>query len=147
MQKLILIFAVAMLGGGWASASDKTDAVAVVNQWTDNFNKGDLKAAVALCAADASIIDDLAPFHWRGPGASQVVGGVRRLRQGSGNNGRNGYAGSFQRSTSVGTAPIRCASNLRRYSKGKPIKVTARVTMALQKGSSGWQIVAWSWSD
>jgi ketosteroid isomerase-like protein len=149
MQKLISVLALSMLGAGWAVASEKTDVAAVLNQWTANFNKGDLKAAIALCAADASVIDDLAPFEWRGPGAcarwsdayaayvkEQEITDVTVTLAPSQTIEVSGDRAYFAaRATYVGTQ------------KGKPIKVAARVTMALQKGSGGWQISAWSWSD
>jgi ketosteroid isomerase-like protein len=149
MQKLLIVLAVGMLTAGWAVASDKTDVVGVVNQWTANFNNGDLKSAIALCAADASIIDDLAPFHWRGPGAcgkwseayaayvkEQEITDVTVTLAPSQTVEVVGDRAYFAaRASYVGTQ------------KGKPIKAAARVTMALQKGSAGWQIAAWSWSD
>jgi ketosteroid isomerase-like protein len=150
MQKLIIVLALGILSAGWAVASDKSDAEAVVNQWTDHFNQGDLKAAIALCAPDASIIDDLAPFHWRGPGAcakwseayavyvkDQAITDVMVTLDPSHTidvSGDRAYFGA--RATYVGTQ------------KGKPLKVRARVTMVLQKeGRAGWQIAAWSWSE
>jgi len=30
---------------------------------------------------------------------------------------------------------------------GKPVTEKAIVTMALKKGSAGWQITGWSWAD
>ena len=149
MQKIIIVFALGMLSAGWAAASEKTDVLAVVNQWSANFNKGDLKAAIALCAADASIIDDLAPFHWRGPGACakwseaytayvkdhELTDVTVMLAPSQTVEISGSHAYFAARATYVGTE------------KGKPIKVAARVTMALEKGSGGWQIVAWSWSD
>ena len=149
MQKLIIVLAMGMLAAGWAVASDKTDAVAVVDKWTANFNKGDLQAAIALCADDASVIDGLAPFLWRGPGACakwsdayatyvkhQEMAGVTVTLAPSQTVYVSGDRAYFAaRATLVGTQ------------KGKPVKVAARVTMALQKGSGGWQITAWSWSE
>jgi ketosteroid isomerase-like protein len=149
MQKLIIVLALGMLSAGWAAASEKTDVVAIVDQWTDNFNKGDLKAAVALCANDASVIDDLAPFEWRGPGAcgkwsdayaayvkEQEITDVTVTLATSQTVEVSGDRAYFAaRATYVGTQ------------KGKPLKMAARVTMALHKGSAGWQITGWSWSD
>jgi ketosteroid isomerase-like protein len=149
MKTLIMVFAVGMLSAGWVAASDKTDVLGVVNQWTDNFNKGDLKSAIALCAADASIIDDLAPFHWRGASACSkwsdayatyvkeqgITDVTVTLAQSQTVEVSGDHAYFAARASYVGTQ------------KGKPIKAAARVTMALQKGNGGWQIVAWSWSD
>jgi hypothetical protein len=51
-----------------AAASEETDVMAAVFQWVDGFNKGDMKAAVAACAAETSIIDNIPPHEWHGAG-------------------------------------------------------------------------------
>ena len=149
MHKLIIAFAVGVLTSGWAAASNKTDVIAVVNHWTDSFNKGDMKSAIATCADEASIIDDLPPFEWHGSGAcgkwsdsygafvkaheiTDVTVTLAAPRTVEVVGDRAYVAGS---ATYVGSQ------------KGKPMKIHARVTMTLQKGSAGWQITGWSWSD
>lgn len=69
MKKLAAVMAVAVFASGAASASDKTDAMAVVVKWVDAFNKGDGKTGSSYCADAASIIDDFAPHVWQGSGA------------------------------------------------------------------------------
>ena len=49
-------------------ADDEAAVAALANQLNDAFNKGDLKAVRALMPAE-SMIDDLPPFIWQGPGA------------------------------------------------------------------------------
>jgi ketosteroid isomerase-like protein len=149
MKKLIMVFAVGMLSAGWVAASDKTDALAVVNQWTENFNKGDLKSAIALCAPDASVIDDLAPFHWRGPGACSKWSDAYAtyVKEEGITDVTVTLAPSQTVEVSGDHAYFAARASYAGTQKGKPIKSSARVAMALQKGSGGWQIVAWSWSD
>ena len=53
----------AVFACGVASASDKTDAMAVVHMWADAFNKGDGKTGASYCADGALIIDDFAPHR------------------------------------------------------------------------------------
>ena len=31
--------------------------------------------------------------------------------------------------------------------KGKPVQQAGVVTIALQKGSAGWQVIGWAWAD
>ena len=69
MKKIAAVIALAVFACGAASASDKTDAMAVVHQWVDAFNKGDGKTAASYCAADVLILDDFAPHVWQGLGA------------------------------------------------------------------------------
>ncbi len=42
--------------------------MAAVKQWDDGFNTGDVKSAVVACADQTSIIDDIPPHEWHGPG-------------------------------------------------------------------------------
>jgi hypothetical protein len=65
MQKLAAVIALAVFAYGAASASDKTDAMAVVHKWADAFNKGDGKTGATYCADGALIIDDFAPHRLR----------------------------------------------------------------------------------
>ena len=149
MQKLIIVLAVGMLGAGWAMASEKNEVVAIVKQWTDSFNKGDFKSAIATCADDAAIIDDLPPFEWHGPGAC-----------GKWADSYDAYVKAHEiTDVRVTLAPPRTVEVVgdRAYvagsatytgtQKGKLIKIAARVTMTLQKDSAGWRITGWSWSD
>jgi hypothetical protein len=65
------VFACATLIAASAVASDKTDPIAPIQQFTDSMNKGDTKSALAAFADEPSIIDDLAPHYWHGKGASE----------------------------------------------------------------------------
>src|SRR5258706_441039 len=49
-----------------ALASDEGDVAGTVKQYNDDFNKGDVKSAAALCTAQTFIIDDFAPHAWKG---------------------------------------------------------------------------------
>jgi ketosteroid isomerase-like protein len=149
MQKLLIVFAVGMLAAGRAVASEKADVVAVVKQWTDSFNKGDFKSAIATCADDAAIIDDMPPFEWHGPGAcgkwSDSYGASVKAHEITGVT----VTLATQRTVEVvgDRAYVAGSATYVGTQKGKPIKIKARVTMTLQKGSAGWRITGWSWSD
>ena len=43
--------------------------MAVVKQWNDGFSTGDTKSALAACADQTSIIDDIPPHEWHGVGS------------------------------------------------------------------------------
>jgi ketosteroid isomerase-like protein len=58
-----------LLTTGTTRASEKSDVMAAVNQFIDAFNKGDVKAVLAACSAQASIIDEFPPYSWQGPTA------------------------------------------------------------------------------
>jgi hypothetical protein len=42
MQKILIALALVVLAAGTTAASDKTDVMAVVRQFVDGFNKGDV---------------------------------------------------------------------------------------------------------
>lgn len=149
MRKLGLVLTLSLLAFGAASASDKTDAMAVVHKWVDSFNKGDGATAASYCAEGALIIDDFAPHVWQGSAAcaswykdyaaftakaqitaaSVALGKTRHLDVDS------GYAYLVVPTTLT-------------YTKaGKSVTDNAIVTMSLKKASSGWQITGWAWSD
>src|SRR5262252_1605553 len=63
MREILILFALILLGLATMQvvASEKTDAMAPVQQFVDGFNKGDFKSAIAACADMASVIDDFPP--------------------------------------------------------------------------------------
>jgi len=68
MHRMLVVIAI-MLTAGSTLASEKTDVMAVVNQFIDGFNKDDAKTALAACGAPAFIIDEFPPYSWQGPTA------------------------------------------------------------------------------
>ena len=74
MRNLTVGAIVCLLMGGMAAAqAPDAQVMAPIQKFVDSFNKGDVAGAAAAHAADAnlSIIDEVAPFHWRGPRAFQ----------------------------------------------------------------------------
>ena len=69
MYRLLTALVMAVFVVGPAASSEQTDVMAVVHQWMDALDKGDLKSFVALCAEQTSIRDDIPPHEWHGPGA------------------------------------------------------------------------------
>jgi ketosteroid isomerase-like protein len=66
---------------GTASASEKTDVMAVMHRWVDTFNKGDVKSSLAACADQAVVIDENPLMSGRDWGMCRVEGCLRRLGQ------------------------------------------------------------------
>lgn len=143
MERVIIILAASLLLGSPGWASDKSDIRAVLSQWND----ADEAKAVAACADDAAVIDDIPPFEWHGPGAC-----LRWQKD------YDAYVAKTGMTDSVGTIgdPRQLTiSGDRAYAvapatfaftrKGKRVKVIATATFALLKTSAGWRITAWSW--
>jgi ketosteroid isomerase-like protein len=56
--------ALCVFSTGTAAASDASDVAAVVKQWVDDFNKGDMKSFIAACEPSVSVIDGFPPYSW-----------------------------------------------------------------------------------
>jgi len=148
-KRIIIAFAVGVLISGWALASDKTDVMAVVKQWNDGFNTGDTKSALAACADQTSIIDDVPPHEWHGAGGcSKWMNDADAFFK---KNEMTDLVSTLGKPRHVNVTGDRAyvvvLSALTYTEKGKPVKATATVTMSLQKTASGWRITGWSWAD
>lgn len=131
---------------GVAGATDKTDVMAVVQQYTDDFNKRGTQSSLALCADQAIIIDDFPPYEWSGSGACakwlsdfhaftpqiQLTDLVATLGK-----ARHVYV-------TADRAYVVVPATVTAKEQGKPVHETgATWTFALQKGPSGWRIAGW----
>jgi opacity protein-like surface antigen len=150
MRKIWIVLAMAVLAVGPAAASDKTDVMATGHQFVDGFNKGDMKAALAACADQASIIDDFAPHEWHGAGACSTWANDYEADA-----KKNGITDGV---VTLGTPRHIDITSDRAYvvvpasftykQKGKPVKETGSTwTLVLQKGATGWRITAWAWAQ
>ncbi|HXN20133.1 MAG TPA: nuclear transport factor 2 family protein [Candidatus Binatus sp.] len=150
MKRIMAALAMAALVTGMAGATDKTDVMAVVHQYTDDFNKGGTESSLALCADQATIIDDFPPYQWSGNGACakwlsdfhaftpqiQLTDLVVTLGK-----ARHVYV-------TADRAYVVVPATVDAKEQGKPVHETgATWTFALQKGPSGWRITAWAFAS
>lgn len=144
MNRIIIAVAVSLLTSGPALASDQSDIMAVLNQWNDN----DAAKAMAACADDASVIDDIPPFEWHGPGAcSNWVKDYEAYLQKEGMTDATGTIGKPHPLTISGDHAYAVVPATFAFTKnGKPVKTTATATFALHKTAAGWRITGWAWS-
>lgn len=153
MRKTLTVLALALMtqapGIVGQQATEQKAVVTVVNQFIDGFNKGDVPAAIATCAAQTSIIDEFAPFEWSGAGAcgkwaadydadakkKGITAGAVTLSAPR----HNVIAGD--------RAYLVIPASYEVTQQGKPVKQTGAVmALTLRKGADGWKITAWSWS-
>lgn len=150
MRKMLIALVLGALAAGPAAASEKTDVMAVLHQFVDAFNKGDMNAVLADCADMTSLIDDLPPHEWHGTGAcskwssdfdaftkaNEIIAEVVTL-------------GKPRHIDITGDrAYVVVSAGYTFKVKGKPMKQTGSIiTVALQKGASGWHMTGWAWSD
>jgi hypothetical protein len=149
MRRIFLVLALSVVAAGPALADDKTDVMAVVNGFTDAFNKGDVKSAVAACADQTSIIDEFPPYEWHGEGACAKWA-------------EDFDADAKKRGITNGVVTLGKPRHLdvagdRAYvvlpaeyvfkQKEKDVRQKgSTLAVALQKGAAGWRIVAWTWA-
>src|SRR5512134_3276330 len=69
MHAIVLAAGLTVLAQGTTGGPDNKAVMAAVHQFVDAFNKGDTKAAAAVCADETSIIDEFPPHEWHGAGA------------------------------------------------------------------------------
>jgi len=132
-----------------AFASDKADVMSTATQYNDDFNKGDTKSAVALCAAQTIIIDDFAPHAWQG--ASACSDWANALAAYDKSKGITNEIVTLGKPWHVSvTADRGYAVYPAHYTykmNGKPVTEQGVWTFALQKLAAGWRITGWAWAQ
>lgn len=148
MHAPFLAIALSVLAAGPTAASDKKDAMAAVQQFVDGFNKGDGKAAAAVCADQTSIIDEFAPYEWHGAGAcakwmSDFDADAKKNEITDG----NVTLGKPRHVDVAGNhAYIVVPANYAYKQKGQPAhEIGSLITLSLEKGDAGWRITGWAW--
>ena len=150
MHKILGALVLAVLAAGTAAASDKSDVVGVLHQFTDAFNKGDMKSALAICADVTAVIDDFPPHEWHGAGACSrwssdldAFDKANEITAGFVTLGKPRHI-DIKADHAYVVVPVSYAFT----TKSKPMKQSGSIlTAVLQKGASGWRVTAWSWSD
>jgi ketosteroid isomerase-like protein len=135
---------------GPATASDKNDVMAVLNQWVDGYNQGgDMKTAMATCADQASIVDSTPPHNWQGTGAcSKWLSDFNASNKANEITDISASLGKLRHLDITGdrayvVAPVNATYKV----KGKPTRDAGALwTVALQKGASGWRITGWAYT-
>ncbi len=149
MHKLIAAFAAGMLATGWCGASEKTDVMAVLKQWSDAFNKRDAKSALATCADQTSILDDVPPHEWHGVGACSrwMNDDSAFMKENAITDAAVTFGPARHIDVTADRAYVVAPAQFTYLRKGKPVKETATVTMTLKNSETGWHITGWSWAD
>ena len=142
--------ALAIIGmTGSASASDKTDVVAAVNQFLDGFKKGDTKAVLATCAAEVAILDEFPPYVWQGASAcSDWADDFAADAKKNAVTDRVVTLGNPRHvDLDADRAYLVIPANLKSKVKGKPASETGSLfTVTLRKWPTGWRITGWAWA-
>ncbi|HVN35093.1 MAG TPA: nuclear transport factor 2 family protein [Casimicrobiaceae bacterium] len=149
MRRVSVALFAALLAAAPAFAADKDDVMASVKQFVDGFNKGDVKSALAACAEQTSIVDEFPPHEWHGPGACAAW--ANDFDADAKKNGITDGKVTLGKPRHVDVAGDRAyvvvPASYAYKLKGKPTKETgSMLTIALQKGASGWRMTGWAWT-
>lgn len=146
---LFIALALAALAQEKTAGQNEAAVIATVHQFVDAFNKGDTKAAASACADETSIIDEFPPYEWKGPD-----GCAKWMNDYDADGKKNGITdgvvtlGSPRHvEIAADRAYVVAPADYAYKKKGKVAKETgSTLTVALQKGTSGWRIAGWSWA-
>lgn len=149
MNRIVFALVVSVFAVAPALAAERDDVLVPVRQFIDGFNKGDVKTALAACAEQASIIDEFPPHEWHGAGACATWAGdfdadakKKGITDGKVTLGKPRHVDVAGDRAYV-VVPADYAYRL----KGKAIRETGSLlTVALQKGATGWRMTGWAWT-
>jgi len=123
---------------------------APITKFIDSFNKGDMAGAAATHAASADlvIIDEVAPFLWRGPEAFTTwAAALDADAKKRGLSNQKVTLSAATRTETTGNDAYVVVPAVYSFTEGGVTKrESAHMTFALQKGASGWLIHGWAWS-
>ncbi|HEY5070431.1 MAG TPA: nuclear transport factor 2 family protein [Caulobacteraceae bacterium] len=147
MKLMIALSASAVLLASAAHAGD-AGVEATVRQFGDAFDKGDVNAARALHVTAPSIIDEFGPHYWSGPRAfDSWLSDLGKSEAAEGKTGGRVAISSPTREVVSGDrAYVVVPSTYTFKQKGVTLRETAQMTFVLAKETSGWKIVAWTWT-
>jgi ketosteroid isomerase-like protein len=149
MRKTTLLLTAILLTTGRLLASDETEVMGVVNQLVDAFNKGDIKKVLAVSTDDMSIIDDVPPHEWHGPGtcAKWLADYDADAKKNGITNGTVSISKPRHVDITADRAYVVVPAKYIYKKHGDPVKEKGNTwTLTLQKGDSGWHITGWAWA-
>jgi ketosteroid isomerase-like protein len=149
MQKSLAVLLTAVIFGPSAQAGDLDAVAAPIRQLFDGFNHGDTKSVLAAYAeGDITIIDEIAPYRWRGRGAPQSwATDYQAQARAKGIEGGTVTYGEPSRIEIDGRRAYVVVPTSSVYTmRGQPIREEAQVTFVLRDGTRGWKISSWTWT-
>jgi ketosteroid isomerase-like protein len=69
MKVGIFVLIATFAASGSVVADEKADVMVPVRQFVDSYSRDDLQAITAACTDQTSIVYDVPPYEWHGPGA------------------------------------------------------------------------------
>ncbi len=148
MQRLIFAL-VCVFAAAPATAAENPNVMATVHQFINGLNKGDIRSALAACAAQSSIVDDFPPHVWHGPKACanwasdfDVMSKKEGITESVVTLGNPRHV-----DISGDRAYVVVPANYTYKQRRKPVTESGSIfTVALQKVGVRWRITGWAWA-
>jgi len=144
MRSLAGVFCLALFST-WAQAESADTPMSTIHRFIDASSRGDDIAAEALQVPDVSIIDEVPPHAWHGPGAYRAWANDAH-KQDVAEDVHDAVLslGRVVREESDGESAYVVVHALYRYkTRGVLTDEPAEMVFALQRGQDGWKITAW----
>ena len=118
-----------------------------VKQFVDDFNTGNVKAALALCAAPGGIIDEFPPHQW--PSCSAWADSYGAFIKQDGDTDPIVTIGTPSHVDVTGNVAYVVVPATYAYKHhGKPVTESgATLTIVMSKTAAGWRINSWAWAS
>jgi ketosteroid isomerase-like protein len=147
-RALVLAAGLTALSGPCLAASASQGPMAPIRQFISDFNKGDNAGAKATHVASPSIIDEVPPHAWNGPGAFDAWSGdLAKDATAHGDTGGKVTLGSTIKNQVDGdTAYVVIHATYSYDEKGQAMAEPASFTFALRHAAGGWKIASWAWN-
>ena len=147
MKWILALSAAVLLLASTAHAGD-AGVEATIRKFDVAFNKGDVNAAKALHIAAPTIIDEVGPHFWSGPGAfDNWIADLGKSEAAEGKTDAQVAVGQPSREVISGDrAYVIVPSTYTFRQHGTTSREIAQMTFVLAKAPSGWKIAAWTWT-
>jgi SnoaL-like domain len=147
-RTILIAVGLSAVGVAGQAAPAAKGPMAPIRQFIDDFNKGDSAGAKAAHVASPSIIDEVPPHAWNGPGAFDAWSGdLAKDATAHGDTGGKVTLGSTIKSQVDGdTAYVVIHATYAYDEKGQAMAEPASFTFALRHAAGGWKIASWAWN-
>lgn len=122
--------------------------LATVHRYANAFNRGDIKAEVAVCASPASIVDDFPPHSWQGQnaGADWAAALAETSKSAAFSDEIIALAQPYVVQLDGDTAYVVNPTLFTMKTHGKPTTEHGIWTFALRETPASWRIAGWAWA-
>jgi hypothetical protein len=143
-----LVAALALMTAPAAFAADPA-IYAPIKGMMDGFNRGDIAAVKALHVAAPTIVDNLPPYIWSGPGAFDAwLGDLMKAEAAAGKSGGVVvFAPPVDEQVSGDRAYVTSPCSYTYKLKGVTVREQGFAAFTLVKVGGDWKVSSWSWAS